>query len=104
MNQQPLYESAYKIPRLVFHMDTNAEKENKMDALSNNEQRLFKILSQSNSETLISISIRERISSGSVRGFREMIKELHEQSLVAKNELIRAIGSEAVEIIEKVCC
>ncbi len=99
MNQHLLYESHYKIPRLVFHLGISSQKENKVVAISNDEQRLFKILSKTKGGTLIGISIRARLSSGGIRGFREMIKELNEQRIVARKELIRAIGSEAVGLI-----
>jgi hypothetical protein len=101
MNKNQQYETAYVIPALRRHLFANTEG-GKEETLTEKEQRLKKILSKANSETLIGISIHERLSSGSIRSFREMIKELHEQSLVAKNELIRAIGSEAVDLIESI--
>jgi hypothetical protein len=85
-------------------MGISSKKENKVDAISDDEQKLFKILSQTNRQTLIGISIRERLQRGSLGGFREMIKELYDQSLVARNELIRAIGEEGVELIESISC
>lgn len=73
-----------------------------LGGLSPKEQRLYEILSEINSETLFGVSIATRLSNRSLRGFREMIKELYEQSEVAREELIQAIGVRAVRLIEAI--
>lgn len=104
MNQNQRYETCYQVPRLRYHLGIGSKKENKVDALSNNEQRLYKILSETKSETLIGISIRERLSSGSIRGFREMIKELKQQYAdCGRERMIEVFGIDAVKLIEVLC-
>lgn len=102
MNKTTRYETAANncIPRLRYHIMLNSGGGQQKETLSEKEETLKKLLSKAKAETLIGISIRTRLQCRSVGGFREMIKELYEQSLVAKNELIRAIGSDAVALIE----
>jgi hypothetical protein len=70
--------------------------------LTGKEKRLYKILSEITTETIIGLSIRHRLSIGSVRGFRDMINELNDQRIDAKKALIKSIGEEAVELIERI--
>lgn len=100
MNKTTAYENRFVIPALHRHLVNSSGQP--QETFTEKEQKLFKILSKTNGQTLIAISIRNRISSGSIRGFREMIKELNDQRLVAPNELIRAIGREAVDLIASI--
>lgn len=71
------------------------------EAETEKEERLREILSQTNGETLIGISIRERLSSGDIRGFREMIKELKQQyNDCGRERMIEVFGIDAVRLIE----
>lgn len=70
--------------------------------LSKKEKRLYKILSEITTETIIGLSIHKRLSNRDLGSFRNMIKELNDQRIDAKKALIRAIGAEAVDLIERI--
>jgi hypothetical protein len=75
---------------------------------TNNEkyQRLYKILSQTDHDTAIGYSIREGLSGRNVGGFKKLITELKDQARDARKELVKAIGEEAVSLVESLsnCC
>lgn len=91
-----------------YEMDNSDTLENSSDSffwqLTAKEKKLFKILSETSDQTIIGLSIHSRLSGRSLGRFRDMIKELNEQRLVAKKELIRSIGSEAVDLIGRISC
>lgn len=90
---------SFCLPRLAFHI--SARGQNSEAPLTKAEERLHKILSQTRGETLIAISIRARISGGSIRSFREMIVELKDQlNDCGKTRMIEVIGSDAVDLLE----
>lgn len=100
MNQNTAYEMDN-----TLEMDSSNLLENTPDFfwnLTGKEKKLYKILSEITGETIIGLSIRERLRSGKLGSFRHMIKELNDQRIDAKKALIRAIGKEAVELIERI--
>lgn len=78
--------------------DTN---DSSIRGLSKMESRLFKALAKIKGETLIAISIRERLQCGSLGGFREMITELKQQySDCGRERMIEVFGIDAVKLLE----
>lgn len=99
MIKATVYENHYVIPALRRHI-TNACRQ--QETYTKEEKRLREILQETNPKTFIGFSIHNRLSSGELGSFREMVKELNDQARVARKELIKAIGSEAVELIETI--
>jgi hypothetical protein len=88
-----------------LEMDSSAFLENTRGffwQLTGKEKKLYKILSEIESETQFGIQIRAGVSGGSLRDFRDLISELNDQRMVAKRELIKSIGAEAVDLIERI--
>lgn len=91
-------QTAYEMDSIAAMEDSN---DNSVRGLSKKEKELFKILSDVKGERLMAISIRTRISSGSIRGFREMIIELKDQmGDCGRERMIEIIGIDGVKLLE----
>lgn len=93
MNQNQQYEMAGITDQNHF--------DNSFRGLSKKEQKLKKALSETKGETLVAISIRERLSGGSVRNFRDMVAEFKQQyDDCGRERMIEVLGIDAVKLLE----
>jgi hypothetical protein len=103
MTQTTAYENRYVIPALHRHLLLNSGKGSKQETYTEEEKRLREILSKANSETIIGLAIRKRLSHRDVGAFRKMIVELQEQLRdCGRERMIEVLGIDAVKLLETI--
>lgn len=98
MTQNNTYDINSCIPRLKYLLSCTSNETKKE---TQKEQALRKVLSKTNKQTIIGISIHNRLSAGSLGSFREMIKELkHQINDCGRERMIEVLGIDAVKLLE----
>jgi hypothetical protein len=99
MNQNNTYAMDFFIPRYRFHL--TSREGSKEETYTEKEQRLFKILSQTNCKGQFAVYIRSSLQHADKKDFREVVRNLKQQYQdCGRERMIEVLGVDAVKLIE----